>query len=192
MQSGARMLGDEEKRLLIGIAISAIRQIVAGETENSELLRSAPSPDYNGAFVTVHIDDDLRGCIGYLAPIKPMPQAVRELAQTAATEDMRFAPIRAVELPGLSVEITLLEPMEEIGGPADIVIGEHGVYIERDLRRGILLPQVASERGWTAEEFLEAVCDKARLHRNAWKEPGTVLQRFGAELFSSKDYRNYP
>lgn len=139
--------------------------------------------------MTVFVDNQLRGCIGYLSAVKPLGTAINELARKAATEDGRFEPVRFEDLDMLRVEITTLGEMDSFRSPADIEIGKHGVFIEKDHLRGVLLPQVAEERNWNVEQFLEAVCEKAMLPAGAWKDDGTVVKRFQAEKFSSSDSR---
>jgi AmmeMemoRadiSam system protein A len=116
-------------------------------------------------------------------PSQPLADAVADAAIASATRDHRFDPILPDELPRLSVDITVLEPREPITGPADVIIGRHGLYIEHSGARGILLPQVAEERGWDAEQFLEALCRKAGLRFGAWRDGAARLYRFGGVKF---------
>jgi AmmeMemoRadiSam system protein A len=113
---------------------------------------------------------------------------VAQVAQSAATEDPRFAPVQPAELPTLDIEVSVLGPLERIdpGDPAQIEIGRHGLVIERGYHRGLLLPQVATEWGWDRETFLDHLCAKAGLPRGAWRE-GATLYRFVAEVFGESD-----
>lgn len=171
-------------RELFDIAFAALQDLFHRSGPPPSLQKAVDIP-YEGTFVTLRVDEELRGCIGYLANLKPLGDAVYELAQKSATTDRRFKPLRESELDSVSIEITILEPMEEISAPEEITIGTHGVFIEQGVRRGILLPQVAGERGWSAERFLDAVCEKALLPTGAWQSPGTTLKRFAATILTS-------
>lgn len=140
------------------------------------------------AFVTWKRGGRLRGCIGSVEPIRPLWEDVETNAVAALVRDPRFAPSTARDLPLLRLEISVLGPFERIQGPRDVEIGTHGLYVEKGRRKGLLLPQVAPEWGWTVEEFLEQVCLKAGLVGHAWKgpEPGLVVHRFGAEVFGEE------
>ncbi len=136
-----------------------------------------------GAFVTLHKNGDLRGCIGHVDATEPLGRVVPRCAVAAASTDPRFPPMVPGELDVIDIEISLLGPLEPIAGPADIIIGCHGVVVERDWQRGLLLPQVAVEWGWDAESFLAHTCHKAGLPTDAWRT-GASLWRFEAEVFS--------
>ena len=126
-------------------------------------------------------DGNLRGCIGRTAAISPIGQVVAEMAVAAGTKDPRFPPVSRGDLDDLVVEVSLLGPTMACK-PEDVVVGRDGLLVERGTRRGLLLPQVATERGWSAQEFLEATCVKAGLPRDAWR--GDVsLFRFEAVHF---------
>ena len=149
------------------------------EPDSSELL------EQRGVFVTLHTLGELRGCIGVPEPVSRLFQAAQECALSAARADPRFHPMTAVELPDLLIEISVLSPMEVVEEIDSIVIGEHGLLLNHLGRRGLLLPQVAVERGWDREQFLEQLCRKAHLPTTAWKE-GAKIQRFSALVFSEK------
>jgi AmmeMemoRadiSam system protein A len=112
-------------------------------------------------------------------------QAAQECAMSAARADPRFPPMTAVELPDLQIEISVLSALETIQEIDSIVIGVHGLLLNHLGRRGLLLPQVAVERGWDREQFLEQLCRKAHLPTTAWKE-GAKIQCFSAFVFSEK------
>jgi len=98
-------------------------------------------------------------------------QNVQEMAVAAATSDYRFNPVSASELPSIDIEISVLSPMRKISSVDEIVLGKHGIYIRKDGRSGTLLPQVATDRKWTTEEFLGYCArDKAGLGWNGWKD----------------------
>jgi uncharacterized protein len=114
-----------------------------------------------GAFVTLTMDGDLRGCIGYIMAQKPLYQTVGEVALLAATEDPRFFPVNEEELPHILIEVSILSIPEELKSYDDIVIGKHGLILDEPEGRGLLLPQVATEHNMNREDFLTAICQKA-------------------------------
>jgi len=136
-----------------------------------------------GAFVSLHTDGKLRGCIGSLYPERPMFEAVAEMASAAATADPRFHPLTPRELRDTEIEISVLTPFERIA-PEDVEVGRHGLYIVQGARRGVLLPQVATQYGWDRETFLAQACVKAGLEPVAWRDPQTLILAFEAEVFS--------
>ncbi|HOW85992.1 MAG TPA: AmmeMemoRadiSam system protein B [Candidatus Aminicenantes bacterium] len=135
-----------------------------------------------GAFVTLTEAGDLRGCIGFIEPVMPLGQAVIRCAIYAATEDPRFPPVSAAELGRLRIEISVLTPAREIGQPGLVQVGRHGLIVERDGRKGVLLPQVPVENGWDRETFLAQGSLKAGLPADAWKR-GAKLSVFEAIVF---------
>ncbi len=140
-----------------------------------------------GAFVTLRRGDRLRGCIGHLEASSPLALAVMWAAKAAAFEDPRFEPVQPEEVAELTIEISVLTPFQEIA-PEKVILGTHGVVIQRGHRRGLLLPQVATEHNLTRERFLEETCMKAGLARDAWRESATKVFAFTAEVFSEVDY----
>jgi AmmeMemoRadiSam system protein A len=185
-------LVSSDKKTLLEIARRAVVCAVKGDgsasgsgaaTERSAERRLAPA----GAFVTLRTRGRLRGCIGQISPDLPLTEVVGYCAKAAALEDPRFAPMRAEELTGMEIEISVLSPPEEIS-PDSIRAGEHGLIVSQGGRRGVLLPHVATEFGWPALRFLEETCVKAGLSRDAWRDPGTKIQAFTAEVFSEKEF----
>ncbi len=134
-------------------------------------------------FVTLTKGDELRGCIGNMVADGPLYESVVRNAVNAAREDPRFPPVRPDEVDGLHIEISYLTPMKRIKAPDEIVVGRHGLLIALGGSRGVLLPQVAYERGWTRREFLEQTCHKAGLPADAWKRAEAQLDVFEAEVF---------
>jgi len=123
-----------------------------------------------GAFVTLKIDGTLRGCIGRFISSEPLWEVVLESSQSSAFEDPRFSPLTKEELPKTDIEITVLGPLVKIDDIKDIELGRHGIYIKKDYRSGTMLPQVATENGWSVEEFLGYTSrDKAGIGWNGWK-----------------------
>ena len=137
-----------------------------------------------GAFVSLHLDDQLRGCIGNLHGDRPLQDVVAEMAVEAAIGDPRFPALTLKELPRTELEVSVLTPFVPIA-PDGVVVGRHGLYVVRGPRRGVLLPQVGKQYGWTAEELLQHTCKKAGLPADAWKDKETRLFAFEAEVFSN-------
>lgn len=147
--------------------------------------------EFRGAFVTLkrHPGDALRGCIGYPLPVLPLRDALARAAVAAATEDYRFRPVRAPDLPHICVEVSVLtDPVPiRFTRPEEAVravqVGRDGLIVEGLGSSGLLLPQVAPEEGWSAEELLEGTCEKAGLPPGAWHDPRVTVRRFEAEIF---------
>ena len=145
---------------------------------------AGPSPARaGGAFVTLRIDGQLRGCVGRVEADRPLDEVVRDAAQAAAAEDPRFPALRPAELPQVVIEVSVLGALEPCAGPEALVVGRHGVLVEQDRRRGLLLPQVAVEQGWSASAFVAQACVKAGLSPDAWRR-GATLFRFEADVFA--------
>ena len=140
-----------------------------------------------GAFVTLHKQGALRGCIGYIVGIKPLLQAVKDLAYSAAFKDPRFLPLTSAEFEKIDLEISVLSEIEEVNDISQIVIGRDGIIITKNHNSGLLLPQVATENKWDLETFLGHTCLKAGLEIDAWKEKSTVIEKFSAEVFGEKN-----
>jgi AmmeMemoRadiSam system protein A len=185
------MLSQQDRATLLSIARESIATgLVRGRgRRGGSLLPDERFPSTGdlaapaGAFVTIHLGRNLRGCIGYIAPEIPLARVVAEVALKAALEDPRFSPLTQAELARSDLEISVLSPPEPLLAPEEIVIGKHGLIVEKGGRRGLLLPQVATEYGWTREEFLAHTCGKAGLPPGAWKEEETKVFLFNAEVF---------
>jgi AmmeMemoRadiSam system protein A len=139
-----------------------------------------------GAFVTLHVRGKLRGCVGQVETNKSLAETVARCAISAAREDDRFNPVQPDEVAQLAIEISVLSPAKPIT-LNEIVIGTHGLIVERGPFRGLLLPQVATERNWKAEKFLSETCLKAGLPSDAWKSTETQILGFTAEVFSEHE-----
>jgi len=135
-----------------------------------------------GAFVTLRKRGELRGCIGHVEADQPLDVTVARVAVASARTDPRFPSVSPDEMGEMAIEISVLGPLERITGAGEIDIGRHGVVVERVFHRGLLLPQVAVEHGWSADVFLSQGCVKAGLPPDAWKH-GATLWRFEAEVF---------
>jgi AmmeMemoRadiSam system protein A len=178
------MFTDTQQRSLVAIARAAVVEAITGRRGEPAPSDRAVWPGASGAFVTLKRHGQLRGCIGTLACRRPLAEEIACAAISAAREDPRFDPLRPAELDGLSVEISILGPLEEINPheAGAIVIGRHGLVVEQGYRRGLLLPQVATEWGWNHEQFLSQTCVKAGLPPDLWRRGGTVY-RFAAVVF---------
>jgi AmmeMemoRadiSam system protein A len=136
----------------------------------------------HGAFVTIHCHGDLRGCLGRLDPDEPLGDTVARLAASVSDSDPRFSPVQPAELDAIEVEVSVLTPEREVTSVFEIEIGRHGLIVEQGGRRGLLLPQVATEYGWDAETFASHTCVKAGLPADAWRRGARVLV-FEAQVF---------
>lgn len=179
------MLNQTQRKRLLEIARSSIEKYLK-EGKKIELSEDDPLlAKEMGAFVTLHKDGQLRGCIGSITARAPLYQAVKDMAVEAAVGDPRFAPVRLPELKDIEIEISVLSPLKRISSVDEIQLGIHGVIVKKGLNSGVFLPQVAEETGWTREEFLSNLCaHKAGLAPYAWKEPSAEIYIFSAEVFS--------
>jgi AmmeMemoRadiSam system protein B/AmmeMemoRadiSam system protein A len=176
-------LTDEEKKTLRQIAQSAIERRLKGETVPKIDIAGGHLKENRGAFVSLHRQGRLRGCIGNIQPNRPLYQVVEEMAAAAAFDDTRFSPLSAGELKDLDLEISVLTPLKRVQEVNEIEVGKHGLYIKKGFYAGLLLPQVATEYKWDRVTFLEETCRKAGLPKNAWKEKGTEIYMFSADIF---------
>jgi AmmeMemoRadiSam system protein A len=180
------MLTPTQKEHLLSVARRAVTHRVWNSEPFEREARSAEcaEPDASGVFVTLKRGGDLRGCLGTLECLTALSDEVARCAAQSATEDPRFSPVTPDELPELALEISVLGPLEEIDPhrPGAFTIGQHGLVVEQRSRRGLLLPQVAVEWGWTPEQFLRQTCVKAGLPPDAWQH-GARVYRFDAEVF---------
>ncbi len=170
----------EERLWLLQLAHHSIVAAVA--RRSLPALQSTPhlrAP--RGAFTTLHKNGVLRGCIGHVLASEPLDDTIRQTARAAALEDPRFPPVSESELNLLQIEISVLSPMFQIA-PADVVVGLHGLMVTSGSRRGLLLPQVATEQHWDRETFLSQTCRKAGLPLDMWTR-GATLEAFTAEVF---------
>jgi AmmeMemoRadiSam system protein A len=141
-----------------------------------------------GAFVTLHIRGNLRGCIGYIQGVKCIPDTVIEMTKASAFKDPRFASLRKEEFDLIDIEISVLSPIEPVNSISEIQVGRDGLIISRGFNSGLLLPQVAIEQGWDRDTFLEHTCYKAGLPGNAWQVKGTKIEKFSAQVFGEREF----
>jgi uncharacterized protein len=177
------VLTDLQRVALIDVARTSVAARVAGR-EMTVAASAARLPRATGVFVTLKLEGALRGCLGTLACMADLEEEVARCAADSASADPRFSPVTPAELPSLSYEVSVLGPLERLYPVLAhaITIGVHGLMIEQGRSRGVLLPQVALERRWTADQFLRQVCLKANLASDAW-ERGATVYVFAADVF---------
>ncbi len=180
-------LNSEQKTWLLKLARNTLTTFVTqGKTVTPEAADSRLK-ETQAAFVTLHKEGELRGCIGHILPVEPLYLSIRNNAISAATQDPRFPPVTSDELQDLEIEISVLEVPRRIFDVGEIVMGEHGVILKREGRSGVFLPKVATETGWTKERFLSELCSqKAGLRGDCWKDPATEVYIFGTQDFGEK------
>jgi AmmeMemoRadiSam system protein A len=178
------LINPTHQNFLLRIARETIITMAAGETWQPDWSADDILNQELGVFVSLHKDDELRGCIGYVTGIMPLQNAVHEMARAAAFEDPRFPPVTQEEVDRLDIEISVLTPLTNVDSISEIEIGVHGLVIEKSFYKGLLLPQVAVEYQWDQKAFLEHTCIKAGLAKDAWKEKETIIKKFSAEIFS--------
>lgn len=181
-------LSPSARTAVLQIARTAVEEEAAESPyETKEPVRELPDLDVSGLFVTLHVSGALRGCIGFLELQGSFEQTLREAAVRAATADLRFPPLGADELEDLTIDVTLLGPLEALEDPTDFTIGPHGLVLEYAGRRGLLLPQVAVDHNWDKQQFLEGLCRKTMVPTDAWKLAGAVVYRFEGMVIKEKE-----
>jgi uncharacterized protein len=178
-------INEAVKKELLGIARSVIAQNLG--IDQPALNGDFSDPVYTkkcGAFVTLHLKGELRGCIGYIQGILPLQETIEEMAHAAAFRDPRFAPLSVQEFKDIDIEISVLSPIEPVVSLDDIVVGRDGIIARKGVYHGLLLPQVATEYNWTLEEFLSHTCMKAGMKPDAWRDGSVSFEKFSATIFS--------
>jgi AmmeMemoRadiSam system protein A len=183
-------LTTEERRELLRVARRSLEEHFGGRGPYAPEPGTPTLAEKRGAFVTLHRAEggDLRGCVGMMRSEESLCRTVARMAVAAATEDGRFEPVSAMELPELRIEISALGPMVPIR-PEDVEVGRHGLLIGHRGRRGVLLPQVPVEHGWDRETFLDHTCLKAGLPPGTWEKEAVELLGFTAEVFGEDGER---
>jgi AmmeMemoRadiSam system protein A len=180
-------LSSEEKAILLTAARESIKSIF-GKAD-------IPIPDYStypnlklnaGAFVTLKINNELRGCIGFITSEQPLFETICEVAKHAAVQDPRFPALTQGEFNLIDIEISVLSPMKKISSYDEIKIGEHGLLVEEGFHRGLLLPQVATENNYSVQQFLTSICLKAGLPFDLWQRKNLNLKVFTALVFGEE------
>lgn len=176
----------QERSYLLDTAHSAILAATRGGVYKPDR-PSTHLAEPRGAFTTLHLEERLRGCVGFVYPIKPLCTTVMETAVSAAFHDPRFLPVTEEEGLKLVIEISVLSRLSRVD-PKEVTVGRHGLLVSRGFQRGLLLPQVAVEHQWTREMFLDEACLKAGLSPDAWKH-GATVEVFTAEVFGDQGLR---
>ncbi len=166
-------LNNDDKKTLLSLARKTIEKYIDdGEFLKPDVSKYSPALQVKaGAFVTLHKNGKLRGCIGRFDADEPLYKIVQEMAIASATRDYRFTPVTAAELPEIDIEISVLTPLRKIHSIDEIVLGKHGIYIKKGMQSGTFLPQVATDTKWSLEEFLgHCARDKAGIGWDGWKD----------------------
>ncbi|RCK75120.1 MAG: putative ACR [Ignavibacteriae bacterium] len=182
-------LNDNEKKLLLSISRKTLEMFVR-ENKIFDVNEKDLTPNLKekcGAFVTLYLNRQLRGCIGRFDPVDPLYKVVQQMTIASASEDYRFYPVTEDELKNIEIEISVLTPLRRIKSIDEIQLGKHGIYIKKGLNSGTFLPKVATETGWTKEEFLgHCAQDKAGIGWNGWKD--AELYTYEALVFNEKEF----
>jgi len=183
-------MNDMQRQTLLKVAKDTVEAVI--RNPKSEIRNpKSDDPQLNahcGCFVTLKNHEQLRGCIGQFVSEGPLIELVAEMAKASATGDPRFFadPITPDELNELDIEISVLSPLQRTDNPLGLRLGVDGIYIKRGRASGCFLPQVATETGWSKEEFLSYCCThKAGIAPDAWRQPGTEVYLFTAEVFGA-------
>ena len=185
LRNQSEAFSSEQGKELLRIARQTVESYVStGKVPEFSVKDPALQKD-GAAFVTLTKQGNLRGCIGSLAAREPLYLSVKNMAVQSASSDPRFSPVRPEELKDIKVEISVLSAPKKVRGAEEIVIGKHGVILKNLFASGVFLPKVATETGWSKEEFLSELCSqKAGLPRDCWQDPATELYTFTSQDFS--------
>lgn len=179
-------LTNEEKKFLHLTAHESIRRgLEFGSRSAPEAIPPKNSILWEqfGAFVTLKLDNQLRGCIGNIVGLKPLYQTISDMAFAAAFEDYRFPPLSPQEAKQVTVDISVMSPLSRCPTPEAIEIGRHGLLLRKNGHQGLFLPQVPVEWNWNKETYLNQLCRKAGLPFGAWQDPDAELYWFEAVVF---------
>jgi AmmeMemoRadiSam system protein A len=168
---------------LVQVALTVATRTADVSAIDVALARVPADVDRAAVFVTLTVDGELRGCMGCLEPTRGLGETVVTSAVMAAVDDPRFLPVTVEDLPAIHVEISVLGPPVPHAEPDTFRPGIDGVIVDRNGRRGLLLPEVATEFGWGAGQMFDGVCRKAGLPRDAWRDPATRLSTFRTVRF---------
>ena len=179
---------DDEKKFLLSLARKTIGDFLNGEKSQNTGYFSENLKTKSGAFVTLTIKHNLRGCIGYVQGYKALQDSIVDIAVSSAFNDPRFPPLTKKEFNDIEIEISVLTPLTKIKDISEIEIGRDGLIIKQLPYEGLLLPQVATEYNWDVQTFLEHTCNKAGLPSSAWKDEDTEILKFSAIIFKESDF----
>jgi AmmeMemoRadiSam system protein A len=186
MSNGSNEYTQEEKKQLLQLARNTIETFL---TKGSKTYPETDNPKFlenRGVFVTLHSHGDLRGCIGYPLPVKPLIEAIVDNAVSASTEDPRFVPVTPKELKDIDIEISVLTVPRKVKGIEEVEVGRDGIIISKGFMKGLLLPQVPVEQGWNLEEYISYGCMKANLPEDEWQR-GVDIETFQGVVFGEKE-----
>ncbi|MHC4123582.1 MAG: AmmeMemoRadiSam system protein A [Planctomycetota bacterium] len=181
-------MNEAQRKILLKVVRDTLEIVLDGKTHPKSQSDDTELNAHCGCFVTLKNKDQLRGCIGRFISDEPLIELVAQMAKASATSDPRFIsdPVTADELNELDVEISVLSPLKRTENPLDLRLGIDGIYIKRGCASGCFLPQVATETGWSKEEFLSYCCaHKAGIDADAWKDKDTEVYLFTAEVFGA-------
>ncbi len=179
------MLSENEKHVLASISRDALSAAVNKQPYSAPIPAGENLHLHCGCFVTLKTKGNLRGCIGCFSSDRPIYETVANYTRISAQEDPRFTAnrLKPAELSQVDIDISVLSPLQECENPEAIRLGVDGIYVQKGMRSGCFLPQVATETGWNIEEFWGHCCrDKAGLSWDAWKQPDVHCQTFTAEI----------
>ena len=179
----ANFLNKDQKIFLLELAREAILHNLTSEKSLKKKIKDQKLIEQMGAFVTLKVNNQLRGCIGFPLPYKPLWETIRDVAVSAATQDYRFQPLTLEELSETKIEISVLTLPESVKDIKEIEVGKHGIIISKGPCKGLLLPQVPVEWDWDLETYLSHGCLKAGLEEDEWKK-GVQIEIFSAQVFS--------
>ena len=181
-------LSEQDKVVLLTAARGTIKAVFTEDFPPSIDYSQYPNLRPNcGAFVTLRINNSLRGCIGYIFGRIPLFETVCDAAKQSAFSDPRFLPLTSEELDLVDIEISVLTIPAQINSYNDIKLGIHGLLLEEGSNKSVLLPQVASENNYSLEQFLSILCEKAGLYSQLWKLKMLNLKAFEAQIFSEEE-----
>ncbi len=178
------LLNKKQQEFLLDLARKAIKKFLERKETLKIQTEDEKLKEKRGAFVTLKTNDQLRGCIGYPLPYKPLYETIIEVSISAATEDFRFQPVGLDELDETKIEISVLSLPKPVKGIKEIEVGRHGIIISKGLNKGLLLPQVPVEWNWDLETYLNHSCLKAGLDEGEWKKGDCLIEIFSAQVFS--------
>jgi AmmeMemoRadiSam system protein A len=179
-------LTPDEERYLLDLARRALKYYFETGGQLPAAVENPKLKEKRGAFVTLKVGGELRGCVGYPLPYKPLAETVVEMAVAAASQDFRFDSLTPEELNRTRIEISVLSLPQQVTDPKEVEVGRHGIVVAKGPRRGLLLPQVPLEHQWDRETFLRHGCLKAGLGPDEWKK-GAEIEVFTAQVFSEPE-----
>ncbi len=177
------LLNKDQQQFLLNLARKAIKHYLEKGATLQVETKDKILQEKRGAFVTLKVNDQLRGCIGYPLPYKTLVETIIEAAIAAATQDFRFQPLTLEELEQTKIEISVLSLSHPVKNINEIIVGKHGLIISKGFNKGLLLPQVPVEWNWDLETYLKHGCLKAGLKEDEWKK-GARIEIFTAQVFS--------